>query len=194
MPGYYKITGRIRSEDNKTVEGYTVQAFDKDPGIYLHPDDRLGKAITNGEGSFEITFTDEAFKDWLEGNPEVYLVIRDKEGRILITTQSKENVTGEVDFQIKLGRPSPNPLEPDLYANNLERMIAALRNIGDAADLSRSDVMTIYELLLRIAGSWAIYRDELVRLYGYNGIQVPKYPRKEGHDHITRWDKAVLPV
>ncbi len=57
-----------------------------------------------------------------------------------------------------------------------------------------SDIMTIYELLLRIAGSWTIYRDELMRLYGYDSIQIPKYPRKEGRDHITRGDKAVLPV
>ena len=47
---------------------------------------------------------------------------------------------------------------------------------------------------IRITGCWTIYRDELVRLYGYDGIQIPKYPRKEGRDHITRGDKAVLPV
>ena len=193
MQSYYRISGRIRNEDNKAVEGYTVQAFDKDPGIYLHPDDRLGKAVTNSEGTFEITFTDEAFKDWLEGDPEVYLVIRDKEGKILIITQSKKNVTREIDFQIKLGISSPDTLESDLYANNIERTIAALRNVGDAADLSRSDVKIIFELLLRIESSWTIYRDELARLYGYDGIQVPKYPRKEGHNHITRWDKEVLP-
>ena len=192
MPGYYTITGRIRDENNQAVEGYTVQAFDKDPGIYLHPDDRLGKALTSSDGSFKITFTDDAFKDWLEGNPEIYLVIRDREGRILITTESKKNITGKIDFQIKLGRPMLNPLESDLYANNFERMIAALKNIGDAADLSRSDVKMIFELLLRTESSWIIYRDQLVRLQGYDGIQVPKQPRKEEHHHITRWDRAVL--
>ena len=192
MPGYYTITGRIRDENNQAVEGYTVQAFDKDPGIYLHPDDRLGKALTSSDGSFKITFTDDAFKDWLEGNPEIYLVIRDREGRILITTESKKNITGKIDFQIKLGRPMLNPLESDLYANNFERMIAALKNIGDAADLSRSDVKMIFELLLRTQSSWIIYRDQLVRLQGYDGIQVPKQPRKEEHHHITRWDRAVL--
>lgn len=192
MTGYYTITGRIRDENNQAVEGYTVQAFDKDPGIYLHPDDRLGKALTSSDGTFKITFTDDAFKDWLEGNPEIYLVIRDREGRILITTESKKNITGKVDFQIKLGRPLPNPLESDLYANNFERMIAALKNIGDAADLSRSDVKMIFELLLRTQSSWIIYRDQLVRLQGYDGIQVPKQPRKEEHHHITRWDRAVL--
>jgi hypothetical protein len=193
VPDFYIISGRIRDENSEAAEGYTVQAFDKDPKIYLHPDDRLGKAVTDNEGTFRITFTDDAFKDWLESNPDVYLVIRDRIGKILITTDSKKNITKKVDFQIKLGKISPNPLEPDLYSGNFERMIAALRNVGDSADLSKSDVRTIFELLLRIQSSWTTYRDELSRLHGYDGIQVPKQPRREEHDHITRWDKAVLP-
>lgn len=192
MPGYYTITGRIRDENNQAVEGYTVQAFDKVPGIYLHPDNRLGKALTSSDGTFNITFTHDTFKDWLKGTPEIYLLIRDRQGRILIATESKKNITGKVDFQIKLGRPLLNPLESDLYAKNFERMIAALRNIGDAADLSKSDVKMIFELLLRTQSSWIVYRDQLARLQGYDGIQVPKQPRKEEHYHITRWDKVVL--
>lgn len=193
MPDNYIITGRIRDERNLAVEGYTVQAFDKDPRI-LKPDDRLGSAITDKEGTFKIVFSEEVFKGWLEGGPEIYLVIRDKKGEILITTEGKENVTRRVDFQIKLDTTSLNPDEPDLYANNLERMIASLKNMGDAADLSRSDVKIIFELLSRTLVSWTIYRDDLVRLFGYDGIQVPEQPRKEKHDHVTRWDRVVLPV
>jgi hypothetical protein len=193
MSDLYIITGRIRDENNQAAQGYVVQAFDKDPRIYLHPDDRLGKAITDNVGAFRITFTEDAFKDWLEGNPDIYLVIRDRTGKIVITTESKQNVTKKVDFQIKLGKTSPNPLEPDIYANNFERMITALRNVGDAADLLKSDVRTIFELLLRTMSSWTIYRDELSRLHGYDAIQVPEQPRREEHIHITRWDKSVLP-
>jgi hypothetical protein len=111
----------------------------------------------------------------------------------LITTESKENLTKRIDFQIKLDSPSLDPHEPDLYENNLERTIAALKSMGDAPDLSRSDVKTIFELFSRTLVSWTVYRDDLVRLFGYDGIQVPKQPRKEKHDHLTRWDKAVLP-
>ena len=193
MPDLYTITGRIRDESNQAAQGYIVQAFDKDPKIYLHPDDRLGKAITDNEGTFRITFTEDAFKDWLEGNPDIYLVIRNRTGKIAITTESKENVTKKVDIQIKTGKTSPNPLEPDIYASNFERMIASLRNVGDAADLSKSDVRTIFELLLRTLSSWTIYRDELSSLHGYDAIQVPKQPRREEHNHITRWDKSELP-
>jgi len=65
--------------------------------------------------------------------------------------------------------------------------------MGDAPDLSKSDVKNLFELLSRTLVSWTIYRDDLVKLFGYDGIQVPKQPRKEKHYHVTRWDKPNLP-
>ena len=114
----YIITGRIRDEKNLAVEGYTVQAFDKDPKIYQKPDDRLGSAITDKDGAFKIMFNEEIFKDLLEGSPDIYLVIRDRQGSILITANAKENLTKPADFQLKLGTPPLDPHEPDLYATN----------------------------------------------------------------------------
>src|SRR4030067_3363051 len=49
-PDNYIITGRIRDEKNLAAEGYIVQALNKDPKIYLKPDDRLGSAITDKDG------------------------------------------------------------------------------------------------------------------------------------------------
>ncbi len=81
LPPSCKVTGRLRGEDNVAIEGYTVQAFDKDPKVYFHPDDRLGKAKTGPDGSFAMEFGEEAFKDWFEGEPEVYLTVRDAQAR-----------------------------------------------------------------------------------------------------------------
>lgn len=189
----YRITGRIRDEDNITVEGYTVQAFDKDLGIYLHPDDRLGNARTDSNGAFLITFGQDAFRDWFESNPNVYLTIRDQTGRILFETPSKENSTGEADFQIKLGSSVVSTQKPDLYSGSLARIVAAFKNIGDSADLSNSDINILFEVILRIVSSWTIERDSLVQIYGYDGIQMPEHPRGEEHSHITRLDKSMLP-
>jgi hypothetical protein len=190
----YRITGRLRSEQNVLAEGYVVQAFDKDRGIYFHPDDRLGKAKTTEDGSFEMTFNEATFKDWFESEPNVYLQVRDGDGRIVISTQSRKNTTGRIDFQIKLGKPPTDPLEPDIYAHSLDRMRAGLQNVGDAVDLSRDDVRSIFELMAGALAAWTSYRDELVRVCGYDGIQVPEQPRREDHRHVTRWDEAVLPV
>jgi hypothetical protein len=192
-PVHYRITGRIRDEGNLAVEGYIIQAFDRDRGIYPHPDDRLGRAKTNEDGAFEITFNKDAFEDWFEANPEVYLMVRDRDGRVLTDTQDLENVTGIMDFQIKMGKSEINPREPDLYAGNFTRMISAVKSVFDLESLSGSDVRTVAEVLSRAIGSWLLYRDELARYAGYDGIQVPEHPRQVEHDHVTRWDKAILP-
>ena len=191
---YYKITGRIRDENNLPVKGCMVQAFDKDPGIYLHPDDRLGNAMTDDEGAFEIIFDEKAFEDWLEGGPEVYLIVIGREGNVLIRTHEKENVTRRMDFQIKLGQREVNPLNPDLYAGNLARMISAFKVVLGSESLTGSDTRTVVEVLSRAISSWVIYRDGLARYAGYDGIQVPPYPRRTEHYHVTRWDKPILPI
>jgi hypothetical protein len=191
---YYRITGRIRDENNLPVIGCIVQAFDRDPGIYLHPDNRLGKSMTDEDGAFEIIFDKKAFEDWFEGSPEVYLVVRGQDGKVLVSTQAKENTTRRMDFQIKVGRTEVNALEPDLYAGNLARMISAFKVVFNLESLSSSDVRTVVEVLSRAISSWVIYRDELARYAGYDGIQVPPTPRRIEHYHVTRWDKPILPI
>lgn len=190
----YTITGRIRDEDNRAVEGFHIQAFDKDISLYFHPDDRLGRSTTDESGSFEITFNKEAFEDWFEGNPEVYLVIRERDGKKIITMESKENTTKDMEFQIKLDTIELNPDEPDIYAGNFERMLAAVSNGMGTEDLSKTDVTIIFEIFVRILKSWTIYRNELVSYCGYDGVQVPRQPRREEHEHIVRWDRPVLPI
>jgi hypothetical protein len=194
QPSKFRITGRIRDQNRIGVKGFTVQAFDKDLGIYLHPDDRLGKDHTDEDGYFEIQFDSSTFKDWFEDYPNVYLVIRDEEGKSVITTEAKKNSTGRVDFQVELGVTDVSPLEPDIYSGNFDRMRTAFQNLGDSVDLSNNDIQITSNFVLGAIGSWTLYRDELARSGGYDGIQVPKIPRKEKHDHVTRWDEEVLPV
>ena len=195
MAGKYVITGRIRDKDNSSVEGYTVEAYDSDPDPFGLDDDLLGSTKTDKDGDFRISFDELDFKErleWLEGNPEVYLDIKDEDDWVVIRTTDKENKTRSMDFQIKLGKNPGNRSEPDLYYDSIIRIIAGLRASGDAADLSKSDVRVIFELLLRVLKSWTINRDEVLKLSGYDGIQVPKNPREQKHDHVTRWDKPLL--
>jgi hypothetical protein len=161
MPEYYTITGRIIDKDGQSVSDYIVQAFDKDPGIYFHPDDRLGRSITDNEGAFKIIFTEDAFEDWFEGNPEIYLVIRDEEGRIIKTTETKKTPTRSVDFQIRLKTSKPHQPEPDLHnisgeicsikqpmycpSTRLDEMFEIRDNIFPKESLINSDNMDIVE-------------------------------------------------
>ncbi|GEM_PF-866656 len=190
----YRITGKIRDQDNRLVKGYKVQAFDEDLGNFLNPDDLLGEVKTDENGDFEITFSKDAFEDWFETDPDVYLEVKDESGKALIRTPSKKNTTKLMDFQIKIDGIKISPQGHDPYSGSLLSMIGALRDAGDAADLSKGDVRIIFELLMRVFTSWTANRDELVRFRGYDGIQVPKNPRAEKHDHVTRWDKPVFRV
>jgi len=191
---YFRIIGIVRDENNLPVAGCIVQAFDKDPAIYLHPDNILGEAITNENGAFEIIFDKKDFEDWFEGNPEVYLIIRGHDGKVLISTSEKENATTRMDFQIKLGQREVNPLNPDLYAGNLARMISAFKVVLGSESLKGSDTRTVVEVLSRAISSWVLHRDDLARYGGYDGIQVPSQPRRIEHYHVTRWDKPILPI
>jgi len=195
MPGStYRITGRIREGDGKTGKGYVVQAFAKDPRVFGHPDDRLGKAELDASGSFSMTFGEDAFKDWFENEPSVYLVVRDEDGVTSLQTSAKKNLTTKIDFQIKMGRVEASPNEPDIYTGNLDRMIAALNGLGDTVDVSRDDVVEVSKLLLGALTGWTAYRDTVEAVFGYDGVQVPEQPRREGHVHVTRWDEEVLPI
>jgi hypothetical protein len=117
---------------------------------------------------------------------------KDEDNWVEIRTTEKENKTQNMEFQIKLGKNPGNRSEPDLYLDSIIRIIAGLRGAGDAADLSKSDVRLLFELLLRVLKSWTIDRDEIFKLSGYDGIQVPKNPREQKHDHVTRWDKPLI--
>lgn len=193
-PTSYRITGRVRDKDNIPAPGCAVWAFDKDPDIFSHSDNLLGVDTTDGGGTFEIVFERTAFEDWFEGSPEVYLVVSNSNGTLLIETFVKENTTKRMDFQIKLESISANPAEPDTYAHNLARMITAFRTLFDPCSLCDSDVGTVVEVLSRAISSWVIYRDELASYAGYDAIQVPSHPRWAEHFHVTRWDKPILPI
>jgi hypothetical protein len=189
----YTLTGRVRDWRHGAVEGFTVVAFAKTPEILMRPDASLGISRTGPDGSFEIVFSSATFEGWLEREPNLYLEVRDGGGNLVLTTSSKKNHTGRIDFQIELGGVIGDPGQPDIYSGGIERMIEELKGAGDFADLSRDDVNVVLNLVLRTLGSYALYTDQLFSLSGYDGIQVPERPRKEDHNHAIRWDEAVLP-
>jgi hypothetical protein len=189
----YSLTGRIRDKRHEAVEGLTVLAFAKTPRILMRPDASLGTSTTGADGYFEMAFSSATFEEWLEREPNLYLEIRDGKGNPIFTTPTRKNESGIIDFQIELGMVPGDPGQPDIYSGGIERMIEELRSAGDFADVSRDDVSVVLNLLLRTLGSYAFFTDQLFALSGYDGIQVPGQPRREDHNHLTRWDEAVLP-
>jgi hypothetical protein len=85
----FKIFGNVFSDEggvSKSRSGLTVEALDKD----LLYDDRLGATITNDDGYFEIVYSEKDFKElFFEKRPDIYLRIKNKEGKVIYTTQDK---------------------------------------------------------------------------------------------------------
>lgn len=152
----------------------------------------VGRSKTDSDGSFEITLpvTDE-FKS--EREIKVSIQVNDGDGRVVISTLGKSNSSGRVDFQIKLSGGPKVPDKAEIYSGGMNRLISAYSNLRQSIDPSRSDVEKSLDLLIGVVRRWSEYRDVLARSCGLEVIQVPKQPRKDEHDHVSRWDEAVLP-
>ena len=81
MVDFFRVEGTIEeSETGRPLAGLIVRAFDKD----LLFDDKLGFSITDELGRFVIRFTDDAFRDFAETSPDLYLRIYDSTGESLL--------------------------------------------------------------------------------------------------------------
>src|SRR4051794_40788807 len=90
----YTIKGVIKDRQNKPIENVMVQAMESDQMWYEdHNDDLIDSKWVNRDGTFEISFDKESFKDnILEKNPDLYLIIRNSFGQIIYQTEIRRGV------------------------------------------------------------------------------------------------------
>jgi len=101
----FKIFGQVREmySDNG-ISGVTVQVLDVD----FFFDDLLGEVTTDSGGSFCLNYNPEDSKDLFEDKPDIYLVVKTDDGKILRTT--KDNVRLDVDKEIEINIDIPQPV------------------------------------------------------------------------------------
>ena len=186
----YKVQGSV---DNAQGRFY-VELLDDDQHLLEdRVNDLLGSAWTEN-GNFEITFDDSLFKDnMLEFRPELFIVVRDENGKILYTSE-KKRPSNSTD--------SENLLFPNLltksdvkvidspYSSTFQRQIAAIQRISDGVDVDIEDLGNVTTLLLQSVNAMILYNNETVwKSVGYDGPQVPPQPRKKDHDHKLDWER-----
>jgi len=81
------------------IPGLIVRAYDKD----MFFDDFLGATTTSERGSFFIRFSEDAFRDFSELSPDLYLRIYDpKTDRMIHQTRVHRDFASDESFRIEV--------------------------------------------------------------------------------------------
>ena len=186
----------MKDRNGDPIDNVRVQAMDSDQEWFEdRNDDMLGSVWVNTDGTFEMLFDKDQFQEgWLEGNQDIYLIIRNQLGEKISTTEIRRGVeasdTRGLAFDIVLGslekRVEP-PVDP--YSQNNQRVVAAFAKIGDTVDVGVGDTARTFRLLTSAVNAWHLYTTEAMwRAIQYDGPQVPRYPWKSKHEHELRWE------
>jgi hypothetical protein len=210
------LKGKVRDQANKLARGYHILAYDDDP---LSRDDFLGEVITDKNGLFLIEFDDTKFNGFLEfdGEPDVYLIIKNRQGAELVRTRIKKT-RKEIEYQIRLVKNKPDANAPDIYSGNLQRIFSMLGDVGDMFNrenqinlaainsqrlpqdiknrfqqfaAGHQDRITNFQSFSAILdGIISSYLEELnIGRIGYDGPQVPSRPRREVYSQAIIWPR-----
>jgi hypothetical protein len=214
----FDLQGKIISKEQHPIADLRIEAYDSDP--IIDHNDLLGNSTTDSNGLFTIQFDKSKFDDiWnvLEGTPDVFLLIRDKEDRQLLKTR-KAKTKKEIEYHIRHDPNTPNQMAPDPYSGNARRMLNMLAEVGELigieyrinldllnkGDLSEDVKKEINEfvnghldrrynfdqfivVLSSLVNSLA--EETRVGSIGYDGPQVPRFPRKEPYDQVILWPR-----
>jgi hypothetical protein len=215
----YSVEGKVITKDNKPAESYSVSAYDKDP--ILNPDDYLGESSIDSKGLFKIDFDRSKFAGFfepLEGTPDVYLKIKEKQGGEEVLTTKETKTKREIDYRIKIGEHTPNLNAPDIYAGNAQRILSMLNEVRDIIGIESEiniDLLKNQDLpqeirnrlenfakgdderrnnfqhLFVILSSFIdSFLEELrIGTIGYDGPQVPRQPRRERYNQVITWPR-----
>ena len=197
----YILKGTVKDYKGKPVGGIKVQAMDSDQKWFEdRNDDIIDSKWVNDDGTFEISFGNQQFQEggWLERNPDIYLIVRNPLGQIIHMTEIRRGIDAsdiqKLTFNItlhSLEKLPAQPLPPDPYLSNNERVIAAFGRLSDVSEFQLNDITRIFGLLKSSINAWSLYTTEYMwSTIGYDGPQVPRYPwRQEGHSHKLSWEK-----
>lgn len=155
----------------------------------------------------------------LEGTPDVYLVINDSQRNQLLKTkvmQTQKEIDYHIKNNGEHDKPDPNA--KDIYAGNARRLITMLRDVGNIlskenqinlnmlqnANLSediKKDIQNFvndnedrsnnFKQIIAVLASLSdtVLEELHIDGIGYDGPQVPRYPRREQYNKVIIWPR-----
>ena len=96
----YIVYGTVVNSDSSPAQGLTVNAFDKD----LAGEDLLGESITNADGAYRITYSEEQFRRSTSerGGPDLFVRVLTKDGKNLFQSNTVLNAPPEQRLDVML--------------------------------------------------------------------------------------------
>lgn len=214
----FDLKGKIISKEQHPMASLQIEAFDADP--ILKPNDLLGNSSTDSEGVFTIQFDRSKFHDFweaLDGTPDVFVLIKDQEGKQLIKTREAKTKK-EIQYHIRHDPSTPNSKAPDPYSGNARRMLNMLAEVGELIGIEyrinldllnkgdlpeeiRKEIKEFvdghqdrrynFDQFIVVLNSLVDSLAEETRIgrIGYDGPQVPRSPRREPYDQVIIWPR-----
>ncbi|HEY7508436.1 MAG TPA: hypothetical protein VH677_04850 [Nitrososphaera sp.] len=190
MPDFV-IRGRVADGTGRPVADVYIEAVDSDQELFEDSnDDMIAVVKPKSDGTFEIPFDSEPFKDgWAEGHPDLYLAVRNMRGQVVQKTEIRRGVKADdaaaLTFDITVDSLEKKvPAPPDPYARNNDRVVAAFSGIGDAIEFRTEDISRNIALFNCSINGWTHYtRQDMWDRIGYDGPQVPRFPWRQDHRH-----------
>jgi hypothetical protein len=190
----FSVSGVVIDVDGKLVSGVKVFAVDSDQGLFEdHNDDLLGAAWTKPDGTFDISFSSDQFGEALEGNVDIYFVVRNQRGDVIARFEPKLELrpggkSEKIEIKVRSLEEDPGVVQ-DPYLRNMDRTLAAFASIGDVAAITNNDFARVFALLNRSLNAWVVYtRENSWNEIRYDGPQVPARPRDADHKHELGWE------
>lgn len=196
MPDFI-IKGKVADSTGTPMPDVYIEAVDSDQELFEdHNDDMIAVVRPNRDGTFEIPFDKQAFKDgWTEGKPDLYLAVRNMRGQVILKTEIRRGVRPDdkdaltFDIILDLLEKQVTPaLDP--YARNNDRVVAAFSSIGDAVEFRTEDISRNIALFNCSINGWTQYtREDTWERIDYDGPQVPRFPWRQDHKHRL-WEEG----
>ncbi len=101
-PGTWIVKGRVTDQGGRGLASLTVSVYDKD----LVFDERLGTILTDKDGNFMASYEYKEFPDLFDANPDIYLKVLDRRGKLLYSSRKKVRCKpgGMETFDLKIKR------------------------------------------------------------------------------------------
>jgi hypothetical protein len=98
--GEYTVSGIVRDARSfRPLSNLNIEAWDDD---FIF-DDKLGAQITDGNGKYLIPFTESDFSDPFEGNPDVYIKVKNDAGKELTRSITLKEASKHSIVDVNIG-------------------------------------------------------------------------------------------